>query len=202
MHLRSFTKVAAQQPEARSLFWSTTQTKYGEEHEDADVQCRVNPRKETDSDELEMIESEGHGDIPDWARWIWRMMVLYWIAVDQDGAADHTSFVSTSEKEGLNYIIFLLRTQAVRFQLTTLAAHKDLDITMNRETGALNKREVEDKCILELLGEHIELRNREDVCRPRDSRNGSSSRTIGKASARGGELPLGLIGLMLNLVSN
>ncbi|KAL7274087.1 hypothetical protein RUND412_003033 [Rhizina undulata] len=186
--------------DVRSLPRSTAKPKTGEDHEDSDEWCEDNSEMETDSDEtvtdcsengcvsedgdehdkndlpsdadneLEMIEDEGNSDIPEWARWIWRMMVLYWIAVDQDGAEDHAyelqdQFRVYGRKKGLDYMFFLLRTQTVRFQLTALAAHKDLDITINREAGALNKREVKDKCILELLGEHIELRNREDVRR-------------------------------------
>ncbi|KAL7274088.1 hypothetical protein RUND412_003034 [Rhizina undulata] len=127
-----------------------------------------NDATESDTDK-ETIEGEEEkvGDIPNWARWIWRMMVLYWIAV-VDGEDDHAfdlqdQFRMYGKKKGIDYKFFLLRTQTVKFQLTTLKARKDL--TVNLETGALSKPEVEDKCILELLGEHIELRNREDVRR-------------------------------------
>ncbi|KAL7274086.1 hypothetical protein RUND412_003032 [Rhizina undulata] len=115
----------------------------------------------------EIIEGE-EDEIPDWARWIWRTMVLYWIAV-VDGEDDHVHFQITGPvpcvrpEKGLNYKFFLLRTQTVKFQLTTIKACDDL--TVNLRTGALSKREEEDKCILELLGEHIELKNREDVRR-------------------------------------
>ncbi|KAL7269767.1 hypothetical protein RUND412_007552 [Rhizina undulata] len=124
---------------------------------------------DSDDDMIDAGEEASDIDVPDWARWIWRMMVLYWIAI-MDGEDDHAyeledQFRVYGRKKGLDYMFFLLRTQTVRFQLTALADHKDLDITVILETGALNNRKAEDRCILELLGEHIQLQNREDVRR-------------------------------------
>ncbi|KAL7266347.1 hypothetical protein RUND412_011107, partial [Rhizina undulata] len=57
--------------------------------------CRSNDEDEQDENDVaesdadkEMIQGEDARDVPDWARWIWMVIVLYWIAIE-DGEDDY-----------------------------------------------------------------------------------------------------------------
>ncbi|KAL7274089.1 hypothetical protein RUND412_003035 [Rhizina undulata] len=136
------------------------------EYEPEEIEDNNAETKDKDT-ELPQYEDDEGSPVPNWARYIWRMMVLYWLAVAEDMREQaweyEDRFRSYGIKKGLDLRFFLLRTQDVKFQLANNAFGDELSV--DRKTGALSAREVEDKFILELLGEHIELIRREDLRR-------------------------------------